>query len=123
MTYFRYATQKTIATGFLNVTLITTNFSDMKKMIDSNRWSAPDIVTFSVICLSLCIQVAIAILLIRLGKSREITDANQQNLRRARRSAGLEDKKIELPSANNVVTLLTALISVLNIFVSIFSAS
>ena len=117
-----YATQKTIAHGFFNVTLITTNFTDMKRMIDSDKWTVTNILTFTVICIILVIQFVIAVLLIRLGKTQEITEIQNQNMKKKRRTEYEDDKKFVLPHNNNLVTLLTALITVLNIFVSIFSA-
>ena len=90
-------------------------------MIDSEKWSVTNILTFTVICISLVIQFVIAVLLIRLGKSQEITEMHNQNMRKMKR-VGHDHKKYILPHNNNIVTLLTALITVLNIFVSIFSA-
>ena len=118
-----YSTKKTIATGFFNVTMITTNFIQMKKMIDANNWTVINIIAFSVICLSLLIQFIVAFLLVRMGKSNEFSEIRTQVTRKMTRSAGVEEQKDILPSNNNIVTLLVAIISVLNIFVGIFTTN
>jgi hypothetical protein len=103
-----FATKKTIATGFFNIALVTTNFAQLKQVITLAKnppWSAQFIVLMAFICLSLFLQFVVAIMLVFLAKQGEFID---------------EEKRNALIRSNNTTTILVLIITVINIFISVF---
>ena len=103
-----YATKKTIATGFFNLALVSSNFAQMKQIItvtSGKAWAPLNIVCMTFVCLSLFLQFIVAIVLVFLAKQGEFID---------------EDKRNQLIRSNNGVTLLVLVISIINIFLNIF---
>ena len=104
-TFNSFATRKTIAAGFFNLALVTTNFAQMKQLITKNSWVPLNIVCMTFVGLSLLIQFVVATLLVFLAKSGEFID---------------EDKRNQLIRSNNVTTFLVLIVTILNIFINVF---
>jgi hypothetical protein len=107
-----YATKKTIATGFFNIALVTTNFAQMKdvitrakKAVPANTWNGWLIAILSLVCISLTLQFVLAFILVFLAKSNELIDEHKRN---------------QLIRSNNFTTLLVLVITIINIFVNVF---
>jgi hypothetical protein len=100
-----FATRKTIAAGFFNLALVTTNFAQMKQLITKNAWVPLNIICMTFVGLSLLLQFVVATLLVFLAKSGEFID---------------EDKRNQLIRSNNVTTFLVLIITILNIFINVF---
>lgn len=100
-----FATRKTIATGFFNLALVTSNFAQMKQLITKNNWVPINIICMTFVGVSLLLQFVVAIFLIFLAKSGEFID---------------EDKRNQLIRSNNFTTFLVLVITILNIFINVF---
>lgn len=102
-----YASVKTYATGFFNLALLTTNAVQLKQLLSTTSLSSNglNILLVTCVCLSLLLQVAVALLLIFLAKQSEFVD---------------EEKRKTLVRGNNWATLLISTVSILNVFINIF---
>ena len=105
-----YATKKTYATTFFNLALITTNFSQIRQLIDvseaSHSWSGMRIITLIFVCMSLALQCIVGVVLVFLARHGEFVD---------------EEKREQLIKNNNAVTALIMAISVMNVFINVFT--
>ena len=104
-TFNSFATRKTIATGFFNLAMVTTNFAQMKQLITRNNWTPLNITIMVFIGISLLLQFVVACFLIFLAKSGEFID---------------EDKRNQLIRSNNGTTFLVLVITIVNIFINVF---
>lgn len=103
-----FATKKTIATGFFNIALVTTNFAQLKQIITVSKsppWPPLSIVLMTFICTSLFLQFVVAIMLVFLAKQGEFID---------------EEKRNQLIRSNNITTILVLIVTIINIFINIF---
>ena len=104
-----YATKKTYATGFLNIALVTTNFSQLKTIITQAEkdkyWKALSIIILVCIAISLIFQFIVAVMLIFLSRAAQFEK---------------EEKRNQLIRNNNIATILALIISVINVFISVF---
>jgi hypothetical protein len=100
-----YASKKTYATGFFNLALVTTNFSQIKFLITINNWIPLNIVLVSFVGVSIILQFSLAILLIFLVKQGEFVD---------------DEKRDQLIRNNNWATIIILTISIINIFINVF---
>jgi hypothetical protein len=104
-----YATKKTYATGFFNLALIATNFTQLKQVITAcssmSDVSITNMVILSFIVISLLLQVFLVVLLVFLAKNGEFYD---------------EEKREQLIKNNNIVTLIVFAISIINVFINVF---
>ena len=103
-----YATKKTYATGFFNLALIATNFTQLKQIIAASSiapLSVTNVILLSSICISLLLQLILVVVLVFLAKNGEFYD---------------NEKREQLIRRNNAVTLIVLTISVINVFINIF---
>ena len=100
-----YSSKKTYATGFYNLALVTTNFSQIKFLITINNWIPLNIILVSFVGFSIVLQFSLAILLIFLVKQGEFVD---------------EEKRDQLIRSNNWATVIILTISIINIFINVF---
>uniref|UniRef100_A0A3Q3VMH7 Uncharacterized protein n=1 Tax=Mola mola TaxID=94237 RepID=A0A3Q3VMH7_MOLML len=92
-----YATKKTVAEGMLDVALFLANITHMKTVIEQGAGYRYYIAVLTLISFSLALQIVAGVLII-------IIEANQKRL----------------DSLNNMTTVIIFLISVTNIFISVF---
>lgn len=105
-----YATKKTYATGFFNLAMIANNFVQLKDIIDLSQTQRLDflnIIILFFVLLSLVLQIVVGVVLIYLAKTNEFID---------------KDKRDQLIKRNNAVTFLVISISIINVFLNIFSS-
>jgi hypothetical protein len=102
-----YATKKTYATGFINLALIATNFTQLKHLLALNypNFSFTNIIVLACVIISLFMQVVVGIVLVYLAKHGEFFDAQ---------------KRSQLIRKNNMVTLMILAISIINVFINVF---
>jgi hypothetical protein len=105
----KYATKKTYATGFFNLALIATNFTQLKQILASTSTlesiSVTNAVVLASVCVSLLLQLVLIVVLVILAKHGEFYD---------------EEKREQLIRGNNAVTLIVLTISILNVFINVF---
>lgn len=104
-----YATKKTYATGFFNLAMIANNFVQLKEIIDLSQNQKLDILNIIIlffVILSLVLQIVVGVVLIYLAKTNEFID---------------KEKRDQLIKKNNAVTFLVITISIINVFLNIFS--
>jgi ABC-type sugar transport system permease subunit len=105
-----FATKKTFSTSLFNIALIATNIAQIKQLAAPSggrkpNWSAINIVCLVFVCLSLFLQFIVAFVLAFLAKQGEFID---------------DDARNRLIRSNNFATILVLIISVINIFISVF---
>ncbi|CAF0902878.1 unnamed protein product [Brachionus calyciflorus] len=103
-----YATKKTYAAGFFNLALIATNFTQLKHVIDlsqSNELGLINIVFLLFIVGSLLLQLVVGVVLIYIAKTTEFMN---------------EAKRDQLIKRNDLVTIMSITISIINVFLTIF---
>jgi hypothetical protein len=100
-----YSSKKTYATGFFNLALVTTNFSQIKFLITINNWIPLNIVLVTFVGISIVLQFSLAILLIFLVKQGEFVN---------------DEKRDQLIRNNNWATVIVLTISIINIFINVF---
>jgi hypothetical protein len=103
-----FATNKTFATGLLDIALISTNFQQLKQVILSKKdvpFDTIELVVMFSICLSLILQLICGIFLVFSTRSTDFIDEleMENNVKN-----------------NNLITFLILLITILNIFVNVF---
>ena len=103
-----FATNKTFATGLLDIALISTNFQQLKQVILSKKdqpFDTIELVVMFSICLSLILQLICGIFLVFSTRSNDFIDEleMENNIKN-----------------NNLITFLILLITILNIFVNVF---
>lgn len=104
-----YATKKTYATGFFNLAMIANNFVQLKEIIDLSQTQKLDVLNIIIlffVILSLVLQIVVGVVLIYLAKTSEFVD---------------KEKRDQLIKKNNAVTFLVITISIINVFLNIFS--
>lgn len=103
-----YATKKTYATGFFNLALIATNFTQLKQLIVLSQTSELDLqntIVLFFICISLLFQLIVGVVLVFIARKSEFID---------------DVKRAQLMKSNNALTLLIVTISVINVFINVF---
>lgn len=103
-----YATRKTITGGLFNLSLMTANFTQLKDIVTAKPpdWNGVNIVLVVFICISLTLQVIVACLFLYIGrKSNVINDKNE----------------FIKQSANDWALLIVFVITVVNIFITVFT--
>jgi hypothetical protein len=102
-----YSRNKTYAAGLLDMALITTNFTQIKNLINHKQSEMPflNILLLSFVALSVILQVSIGIVLI--FSTKNVGFAYE-----------LERKKIL--NINNLITVIALIITIINIFVNVF---
>jgi ABC-type sugar transport system permease subunit len=105
-----FATKKTFSTGLFNIALIATNVAQIKQLAAPSGgrkpdWSAINIVCLVFVCISLFLQFVVGFVLAFLAKQGEFID---------------DDARNRLIRSNNCATILVLIISVINIFISVF---
>ena len=103
-----FSNRKTYSTGLLDLALLTSNFVQMKNIIISNKWTPLNVILIMFIIISVGLQLACGVVLI--FAARNFDEFTNDNSRRY---------SIRI---NNSVTLLVLLISILNIFISVFTS-
>ncbi len=104
-----YSAKKSVATGLLDLALISNNFSQIKQLIvarSNNPWQAEDIVLMFAICLSVILQFVSGVIMLMSAK-QEFLDEKMIN---------------ELINRNNLVIVLFLAITILNIFIDVFTS-
>lgn len=107
-TFNSFSSKKAYATGLLDLALITTNFAQLKQLIQSKKsaqWEVLDIIVIICVCFSLLLQFLCGAVLVFSAKQFEFTDENKR------------DASVKL---NNMLTLLILVITILNIFINVF---
>ena len=108
-TFNKYATRKTYITGLFDLSLIVTNFTQLKQTIQKNeqlaKWNVIDIILTTFISISLTFQIVIIILLVFLAMQDQFID---------------KTKRDRLTRGNNLIVLLTVIVSIINIFINVF---
>ena len=107
-TFNSFSNKKAYATGLLDLALITTNFAQLKQLIQSKKsaqWEVLDIIVIICVCFSLLLQFLCGAVLVFSAKQFEFTDENKR------------DASVKL---NNMLTLLILVITILNIFINVF---
>ncbi|XP_052828022.1 ninjurin-2 isoform X5 [Octopus bimaculoides] len=103
--YKHYLTKKTMAQGLLDISLLMSNMSQLKSVLDSGQDSSYFILLVTLISVSLVLQVIVAHMLWILAVSRGSTQEqlNRQNI------------------LNNTIIILILIITVSNIFITAFA--
>lgn len=109
----RYATQKTIAAGTMNIALLTSNANHLKVLFNKDEKDHNGYYYFVIvlICLSMLLQVVMAVLAMMVGGSNvclESTDNDQ------------DEAKRKIQNKNSVTTILAVLATLINILASTF---
>lgn len=105
-----YSTNKTIAQGFFNISLLTSNFAQMKQLIYPPRsfgatWPPLAITCMVFIGCSLLLQFVLAVMLVFMAKNGEFLDDNKRNM---------------LIHSNNISMVIVIFITILNICINVF---
>ncbi|XP_029640420.1 ninjurin-2 isoform X6 [Octopus sinensis] len=103
--YNRYLTKKTMAQGLLDISLLMSNMSQLKSVLDSGQGSSYFILLITLISVSLVLQVVVAHMLWILAVSRGST---QEQLKRQN-------------ILNNIIVILILIITISNIFITAFA--
>ena len=109
-TFNKYATKKTYVTGLFDLSLIVTNFTQLKQTILNNeklsaKWKALDVILLVFISLSILVQIIVIFLLVLLAMQSKFTEKSHRD---------------KITRINNIVILLTIIITIINIFVNVF---
>ena len=103
-----FSNRKTFTTGLLDLTLLTSNFVQMKNLIITNKWTPINVILMMFIIISIGMQISCGVVLIFAARNfDEFTNAKNRRY------------SIRI---NNVITLLVLFISILNIFISVFTS-
>ncbi|XP_060605274.1 ninjurin-2-like isoform X2 [Ruditapes philippinarum] len=102
----KYATKKTVSKGLLNIGLLTSNAMQLKTTISQGSSHSYFYLNIVMITISIVLQIVLAILLVKLGLNKGQHDEAMKSADRH----------------NNVVTGIVAVITVINILISIFTA-
>ena len=103
-----FSTKKTYAAGLLDLALMTSNFAQIKQLLNMSKlapWNALQITLFVCVCVSLFLQILCGILLVFLSKQTEFLD---------------DEKREKVIRSNNSVTILIFIVVILNIFINVF---
>jgi hypothetical protein len=103
-----FSVKKTYATGMLDLALIANNFTQMKQLIITKKyspWHGLEICLMFSICVSLILQIACGIVLVFSTKQKQFID---------------EERRVVTMKNSNLITLLILVITVINIFINVF---
>ena len=103
-----FSTKKTYAAGMLDLALMTSNFAQIKQLMNiqkTNPWQAIHIALFACVCISIFLQILCGILLVFLSKQTEFLD---------------DEKRERVVRSNNFVTILIFIVVIINIFINVF---
>jgi hypothetical protein len=105
-----YSTNKSIANGFFNISLLSSNFAQMKAILSppgnkTQTWPPLAITSIVFVCVSLLLQFLLAFMLVFLAKNGEFLDDNRRNT---------------LIRNNNLATIVVFFITILNICINVF---
>jgi hypothetical protein len=107
-----YSDNKNIANGFFNISLVASNFSQMKLILfppgnQVQAWAPLAITSLVFVSVSLFLQFLLAFILVFLAKHGEFLD---------------ETKRNALIRNNNMATIIVFFITVLNICINVFNS-
>jgi hypothetical protein len=107
-----YSNNKNIANGFFNISLVASNFSQMKLILfppgnQIQTWAPLAITSLVFVCVSLLLQFLLAFILVFLAKNGEFLD---------------EAKRNTLIRNNNISTIIVFFITILNICINVFNS-
>ena len=108
-----YATNKTITSGTMNVALLTSNANQLKVLINKEEKDRTGYYyfNFTLVCFSMVLQVAMAILAMMVGGSNvslESTDSEH------------DEKKKKMNHKNSAITMMAFLATLINILATTF---
>ena len=109
----RYTTNKTITSGTMNVALLTSNANQLKVLINKEEKDRTGYYyfNFTLVCFSMVLQVAMAILAMMVGGSNvslESTDSEH------------DEKKKKMNHKNSAITMMAFLATLINILATTF---
>ncbi|XP_014292259.1 ninjurin-A isoform X2 [Halyomorpha halys] len=103
--YGRYAAKKTVAQGMMDLALITANANQLRYVIQYQSSSPTYYFVFTLIVISILLQIAVGICLIFKGRFDLKGD----------------EKRIQANAINNYVIVGVFLVTVINVFIAAFS--
>ena len=109
-----YATQKTMTAGTMDIALITSNANQIK-LLAASQMKAIQIITMTMLGISLILQLVVAFFIIYMGSSTtvDLTSKEEEQIRKQRRLDGF----------NKAVMGMVGFITVINVLASQITAS